>query len=100
MSTSSTLSELAKLVALTSRSEKKAMRAARGLGQAMTEPGSRRMGEMVGTVLALASRTRRLAASPAKIELDVFGPTGRRAVRLACDATCSRRGNANPPVSL
>lgn len=52
---------------------------------ARTEPtGSprRSVGELVGAVLALSARARRTAMPQVEIELDVFSPSGRRAVRL------------------
>lgn len=43
---------------------------------------SRRVGDLLGSVLALSARTRRMVKPKAFTELDVFGPGGNRAVRL------------------
>ncbi|NOZ31631.1 MAG: hypothetical protein GXP01_00845 [Alphaproteobacteria bacterium] len=40
--------------------------------------------EMLGVVLALSARTRRMAREPVIIDLDVFTPDGHRAIKLAC----------------
>ncbi|HEY0919980.1 hypothetical protein [Devosia sp.] len=41
-----------------------------------------RVADLLGAVLALSARTRRMALPPARIEVDVFAPGGGRAVRL------------------
>lgn len=43
---------------------------------------ARSVGDLLGAVLALSARTRRMVMPPAFIDLDVFAPDGRRAVRL------------------
>lgn len=45
-------------------------------------PVRRRVTDMLSVVLALSSRTRRMVHPPVMIDLDVFGPTGQRALRL------------------
>ena len=42
----------------------------------------RRASDLLGTVLAISARTRRIVAPKTKIELDVFTPSGERAVQL------------------
>jgi hypothetical protein len=44
----------------------------------------RTVGELLAIVLTLSARTRRMALSTTEIDLDVFTPEGRRAVRLVC----------------
>ena len=45
-------------------------------------PSRRKVSELLGIVLALSSRTRRVIQPRVGIDLDVFGPEGHRAVRL------------------
>ena len=45
-------------------------------------PRKRGVGELLGVVLALSSRTRRMVQEPVRIDLDVFAPGGARAIRL------------------
>ena len=45
-------------------------------------PARPRVAELLGRVIALSARTRRLGRDPVEIDLDVFGPDGRRAVQL------------------
>lgn len=52
-------------------------------------PIHRRVTEMLGTVMALSARTRRLVQEPVAIDLDVFSPEGGRAVRLTCGEVIS-----------
>lgn len=42
----------------------------------------RSVGDLLGVVLALSARTRRMAQPPASIDIDVFAPGGKRALRL------------------
>ncbi len=42
----------------------------------------RRVSDLLGTVLAISARTRRIVAPRTKVELDVFAPNGNRAVQL------------------
>jgi len=42
----------------------------------------RPVSDLLGVVMALAARTRRVVAPRAHVELDVFAPGGKRAVRL------------------
>lgn len=43
----------------------------------------RSVGELLATVLALSARTRRLVLSPVDVQVEVYGPDGRRAVELS-----------------
>lgn len=42
----------------------------------------KRVTDLVGTVMALSARTRRVVQPRVAVELDVFGPNGKRAMRL------------------
>lgn len=86
MSEVSNLTELARFAGKSPFSSENPL-ARRRLASAIAhaEPtGSQRrsVGELVGTVLALSARARRTALPQVEIELDVFSPSGRRAVRL------------------
>ncbi|HEY8596052.1 MAG TPA: hypothetical protein VIL84_12490 [Devosiaceae bacterium] len=52
---------------------------ARGLGP---QPTRRKVSDLLGVVMALSARTRRMVQPPVEIDLDVFAPGGRRAVRM------------------
>ena len=49
----------------------------------LPRPGRRSVGELLGVVLALSARTRRMVQEPVRIDLDVFAPGGKRAVRIS-----------------
>lgn len=52
-----------------------------GLAQQMVEKNARKsVGELLNSVLALSSRTRRILKPTVTIELDVFSPNGNRAI--------------------
>ena len=80
------LRELASFVGKTAMPRKhrskfwNAYKAATGNNMPQTRP--RRAADLLGTVLAISARTRRLVAPRTKIELDVFTPAGNRAVQL------------------
>ena len=91
MSTNSTLTDLANFVG---RNERKAAgglpdrnafwRAYRNASETARKRGpAHRVTDLLGMVMALSARTRRVVAPRAFIELDVFSPDGRRAVRLS-----------------
>jgi anthranilate phosphoribosyltransferase len=42
----------------------------------------RSVGDLLGVVLVLSSRARRMAQPPVSIDIDVFAPGGKRALRL------------------
>lgn len=86
MSDTSSLSELARFVGQSSlASEDAAVRAqAVNAMVAQFNPSLRRKGisELLGAVMALSARTRRMLMPPVEIDLDVFTPEGTRAVRV------------------
>ena len=45
-------------------------------------PKKRSVGDLLGVVLALSARTRRMVQEPVTIDIDVFAPGGARAVDL------------------
>lgn len=45
-------------------------------------PRKRSVGDLLGVVLALSARTRRMVQEPVAIDLDVFAPGGARAIRM------------------
>lgn len=49
-------------------------------------PARKKVGEMLGLVLALSSRTRRIVQPRVGVDLDVFSPAGTRAVQLQLGA--------------
>ena len=84
MSENTALTELANFVGRSElASEDMAMRnrALAGITQRML-PKKRGVGELLGVVLALSARTRRMVQEPVRIDLDVFAPGGSRAVDL------------------
>lgn len=46
------------------------------------KPVRRRMSDMLSVVLALSSRTRRMVLPRVSIDVDVFDPNGKRALRM------------------
>lgn len=84
MSERSALSDLAHFVgrsALASEDMAVRNRALAGMTGRML-PKRRSVGDLLGVVLALSARTRRMVQEPVSIDLDVFAPGGRRAIRL------------------
>jgi len=84
MSERSALSDLAHFVgrsALASEDTAVRNRALAGMTGRML-PKRRSVGDLLGVVLALSARTRRMVQEPVSIDLDVFAPGGRRAIRL------------------
>jgi hypothetical protein len=87
MSDTSSLSELAHFVSA-SQPDKGRLSASQRLAAAAgplvgeTRPGRRGVGDLLGVVLALSARTRRVVMPKVGIDLDVFSPDGRRAVRM------------------
>ncbi|MFD2649533.1 hypothetical protein ACFSX5_17240 [Devosia albogilva] len=84
MSERSALSDLAHFVgrsALASEDMAVRNRALAGMTGRML-PKRRSVGDLLGVVLALSARTRRMVQEPVRIDLDVFAPGGRRAIRL------------------
>ena len=56
-------------------------RALSGITQRLL-PRKRGVGDLLGVVLALSARTRRMVQEPVTIDIDVFAPGGGRAVDL------------------
>jgi len=84
MSEHTALKELARFVGqspLASEDMAVRNRALAGMTQRML-PRRRGVGDMLAVVLALSARTRRMVQEPVSIDLDVFAPGGRRAIRL------------------
>ncbi|MCY1556680.1 hypothetical protein D9M68_934490 [compost metagenome] len=85
MSENTALSELANFIGRSSLvSEDMAVRnrALAGITQRML-PRKRGVGDLLGVVLALSSRTRRMVQEPVNIDIDVFAPGGARAIRMS-----------------
>lgn len=81
MSDVSALTELAGFVAKSSLvSDNQQVR--RIVGEPGQAISSRKSTDLLGAVLALSARTRRVVQPRATIDLDVFSPDGRRAARL------------------
>jgi hypothetical protein len=51
-------------------------------GNLMRKAQRRGVGDLLGVVLALSARTRRMVMPRVAIDLDVFAPSGARAVRV------------------
>jgi hypothetical protein len=86
MSDTSSLTELARFVGA-GRLEKGRLTASQRLAAtsgdlAEAPPERRGVSELLGVVLALSARTRRIVLPKVGIDLDVFSPGGRRAVRM------------------
>ena len=84
MSENTALTELANFVGrseLASEDMAVRNRALAGITQRML-PKKRGVGDLLGVVLALSARTRRMVLEPVRIDLDVFAPGGSRAVEL------------------
>jgi hypothetical protein len=86
MSDRSSLTELARFVgksALASEDPLVRRRALASLTKNLQPRPSRRgVADLLGAVLALSARTRRMVMPKVEVDLDVFAPGGRRAVRI------------------
>ena len=85
MSDTSSLTQLARFVgesALSSSNAGERQRAVNALTASLAPRARRSVGDMLGVVLALSARTRRIVLPQVEIDLDVFAPDGARAVRL------------------
>jgi hypothetical protein len=49
-------------------------------------PARPRVADLLGLVMILSARTRRMVRDPVEIDLDVFAPNGQRAVRMTYGA--------------
>ncbi|RUT32953.1 hypothetical protein EMQ25_07435 [Arsenicitalea aurantiaca] len=87
MSEMSALSDLARFVGQSALSAEDPAIRRRAVAAITTrlQPRARTRGvsELLGAVLALSARTRRMVMPHVEIELDVFAPGGGRAVRIA-----------------
>ena len=85
MSERSALVELANFIGrspLASPDMKVRNRALSGMTERMLPRQKRSVGDLLGVVMALSARTRRMAHDPARDEIDVFSPDGLRALRM------------------
>jgi hypothetical protein len=85
MSDTSSLSELARFVgrsALNSEDPQARRRTTQAIAARLNPQPRRTVSELLGAVLVLSARTRRMVLPPAVIDLDVFGPDGVRAARV------------------
>ena len=46
-------------------------------------PRKRSVGDLLGVVLTLSARTRRMVQEPVSVDIDVFAPGGARAIRMS-----------------
>ncbi|MBE7731525.1 hypothetical protein [Devosia faecipullorum] len=53
-----------------------------GMTERMLPRQRRSVGDLLAVVMTLSARTRRMAQEPTQVEIDVFAPGGKRAVRL------------------
>jgi hypothetical protein len=86
MSDTSSLSQLASFVgqsALSGPDPKDRARALDAIAGNLALRPRRGVGELLGAVLALSARTRRMVMPHVSIEMDVFAPDGARAVKIA-----------------
>jgi hypothetical protein len=87
MSDSSSLSELARFIGQSGVIASDAGANRRAVNDIITHlsrraPQKQRVSDLLGVVLTLSARTRRMIMPRVDVELDVFGPGGQRAVRL------------------
>ncbi len=85
MSDTSSLSQLARFIGQSPfASPDPAVRenAVNAVTASLAVPQRRGVGDLLGVVLALSARTRRMVLPAVGIDLDVFSPDGTRAVRL------------------
>lgn len=86
MSDTSSLAELARFVGQSRLNSEDVLVRRRAINAItnglMPRPAGRRVGELLGVVLALSARTRRMVLPRVSIDLDVFAPGGARAVRI------------------
>ena len=87
MSDTSSLSELARFIGQSSLSSaeplvyRRAINAIAGRLGPRPAPG-RKVADLLGVVLALSARTRRMVMPQVTVDVDVFAPGGGRAVRI------------------
>jgi hypothetical protein len=86
MSDRNALVELANFIGrspLASPDMKVRNRALAGMTERMLPRQKRSVGDLLAVVMTLSARTRRMAQEPVRVELDVFAPGGKRALRLS-----------------
>ncbi|MCP8882175.1 hypothetical protein NIM87_01535 [Devosia sp. XJ19-1] len=57
-------------------------KALKGVTERILPRQKRSVGDLLGVVMALSARTRRMAQDPVHVEVDVFAPGGKRALRM------------------
>ncbi|WP_046104188.1 hypothetical protein [Devosia chinhatensis] len=85
MSERSALVELANFIGrspLSSADMKVRNRALSGMSERMLPRQRRSVGDLLGVVMTLSARTRRMSQDPVRVEVDVFAPGGKRAIKL------------------
>jgi hypothetical protein len=86
MSDTSSLSELARFIGQSSLAAEDPLVRRRTINaitsRLQPRPSGRRVSDLLGVVLTLSARTRRMVMPPVSIELDVFAPGGGRAARI------------------
>lgn len=85
MSDRNALVELANFVGrspLASPDMKVRNQALSGMTNRMLPRQKRSVGDLLAVVMALSARTRRMAQDPVGVEIDVFAPGGKRALRM------------------
>jgi len=86
MSNTSSLSELARFVGQSRLASEDPLVRRRTINAITSRlsphPAGLRVGDLLGVVLALSARTRRMVMPHVSVELDVFAPGGGRAVRI------------------
>ncbi|WP_189422857.1 hypothetical protein [Devosia pacifica] len=87
MNDTTALSKLADFAPHSERQQPVTRRASRHTQLGSASPQRRSVGELLNAVLVLSARTRRTAQPAVRIDLDVFDPEGRRAVRFDQPAT-------------
>lgn len=53
-----------------------------GITDAVLPRPRRSVSDLLGLVMALSARTRRMSQDPVQVEIDVFSPGGKRALRM------------------
>lgn len=85
MSDTSALSELAKFVAkspLANQDVRIRRQATDALAASILPESRPKVTDLLGIVMALSSRTRRMVQSRVDVDVDVFAPNNRRAIQL------------------
>ena len=88
MSDTSSLSELARFIGqsdLNSETAAVRLRTTNAIAASLM-PKRRSVSDLLGAVLALSARTRRMVLPKVEIDLDVFAPGGTRAVQVTLPA--------------